>query len=473
MRRYCAFTAVLSVLAGATCFAQPATKPTTAPSLDEQVRALKAAGEPVTPAELKTWPTLPDERNAAKLVWSLKERMRQPTREGGLWGEALSNRGIEDYRPPLSDAEAEEIRKALEPQRDVLATLDRIPELDGFDWGPPPASPYAVRRDEFPQHAFSGTCRHQLYLDGLLAIHDRDLPRVWRRVEILRRLAEGMSTYPGEHDLGPLWPYLAQLSARLAIDAAGADAVSPEHREALAAFITYWLDERPMLDGAIRHYQRERVAVIETSQLIASNRLDARQLAKWGRDVHGLQERRMGVPMWPTVVAFYTSVIAAHRETGHISRRTGRAIYAGHEAFAKGGFVPTHVAMQLGPGTETWNSVLSRVRAVQKLAATALAVQLHRMDHGGQLPQRVEELVPKYLPSVPIDSLDQATSPIRYRREAANGAILWISGQDGKDNGGKERPPGVSRLDRRVEMDDVVRLGRRPATAPASAPAAP
>lgn len=85
-------TSVLSLLIATTCFGQPATRPTTVSPLDEQLAALKAAGEPVTPAELKTWPTLPDERNAAKVVWSLKDRMRRAISEGGSWGHALNKR---------------------------------------------------------------------------------------------------------------------------------------------------------------------------------------------------------------------------------------------------------------------------------------------------------------------------------------------------------------------------------------------
>jgi hypothetical protein len=212
----------------------------------------------------------------------------------------------------------------------------------------------------------------------------------------------------------------------------------------------------------VKHYQRERVAVIDTAQLIAAGRLDPQKLGSWGHDVHTLQANRIGVPMWPTVVSYYTTVLAAHRESGELSRDSGRAIHTAHEAFAKGGFVPTHVAMQLGPRAETWNSVLRGVRAVQKLAAAALAVQLWRHDHDGRVPATLDELVPEYLPAVPIDADDQARAPVRYRRDGEESAILWISGVDGKDNGGKERPPGVSRLDRRVEMDDVVRINHKP-----------
>jgi hypothetical protein len=80
------------------------------------------------------------------------------------------------------------------------------------------------------------------------------------------------------------------------------------------------------------------------------------------------------------------------------------------------------------------------------------------MDHGAVLPAKLDDLVPKYLPAVPTDPNDQAHLPLRYRADADGGAILWTTGKDGTDEGGKQRPAGTSRMDYRVKFDDVVRF---------------
>ena len=51
--------------------------------------------------------------------------------------------------------------------------------------------------------------------------------------------------------------------------------------------------------------------------------------------------------------------------------------------------------------------------------------------------ERLEELVPQFLPSVPLDPYDG--QPLRYKRLPA-GFVVYSIGADGRDDGGKERP---------------------------------
>jgi hypothetical protein len=54
-----------------------------------------------------------------------------------------------------------------------------------------------------------------------------------------------------------------------------------------------------------------------------------------------------------------------------------------------------------------------RILAERRLTATALACQLYRADHG-QFPQRLDQLVPKYLSAVPADPFFSDGRPIGY-----------------------------------------------------------
>ena len=80
-----------------------------------------------------------------------------------------------------------------------------------------------------------------------------------------------------------------------------------------------------------------------------------------------------------------------------------------------------------------------RARVVDAAAATALAARLYRADHGGALPATLGDLVPDYLPAVPLDPLDPAGRPLRY---ATLGGVpfLYSVGEDGTDDGGDPSP---------------------------------
>jgi hypothetical protein len=69
------------------------------------------------------------------------------------------------------------------------------------------------------------------------------------------------------------------------------------------------------------------------------------------------------------------------------------------------------------------------------LAVTALAVERYRLARGG-LPQALDQLVPDYLAAVPQDPFDG--TPLRYQR-TDRGFLVYSVGEDGKDDGGKER----------------------------------
>lgn len=70
--------------------------------------------------------------------------------------------------------------------------------------------------------------------------------------------------------------------------------------------------------------------------------------------------------------------------------------------------------------------------AKRRMAATALALRLFALDHG-RAAERLDELVPRYLPAVPIDPFDPAGGPIRYRA-AMPRPVLYSLGENGVDD---------------------------------------
>ncbi len=96
-----------------------------------------------------------------------------------------------------------------------------------------------------------------------------------------------------------------------------------------------------------------------------------------------------------------------------------------------------------------------------ELARTALAIERYRLATG-KAPEKLEELVPRYLAQVPIDPFDGR--PIRYR-PTQPGYLLYGVGMDGQDNGGRER----SEKDREGPCDQCFIVTRQVAVPSASA----
>lgn len=71
---------------------------------------------------------------------------------------------------------------------------------------------------------------------------------------------------------------------------------------------------------------------------------------------------------------------------------------------------------------------IARVR----LARAALWIRAWQLDHGGELPDGLNQLVPKYLPDMPLDPFDG--KPLRYNKEQR---LLWSVESDLKDDEGK------------------------------------
>ncbi len=82
-----------------------------------------------------------------------------------------------------------------------------------------------------------------------------------------------------------------------------------------------------------------------------------------------------------------------------------------------------------------------------QLALTACALERHRLAQG-VYPDRLEALVPRYLPALPPDLV--SGQPLRYRAESGDRFRLWSVGADGKDDDGAF-PPAAARKGKRVE----------------------
>ena len=81
--------------------------------------------------------------------------------------------------------------------------------------------------------------------------------------------------------------------------------------------------------------------------------------------------------------------------------------------------------------TEIHRAICAQVQ--QQMAVAAIAISRYRLQTG-TLPADLSALIPKYLPSLPRDSMDGKA--LRYRLQPGAGFVLYSVGEDGKDDGG-------------------------------------
>ncbi|HUY33429.1 MAG TPA: hypothetical protein VMV69_11830 [Pirellulales bacterium] len=107
------------------------------------------------------------------------------------------------------------------------------------------------------------------------------------------------------------------------------------------------------------------------------------------------------------------------------------------------GWLPRVLFLDALGSATMYDQLSDRTIAASRLLVCDLALRIYKADHG-RVPQRLAELVPRYLSVVPCDPFS-GELPV-YRR-ADESYILYSVGADGVDNGGiagsSNSPPGM------------------------------
>jgi hypothetical protein len=104
-----------------------------------------------------------------------------------------------------------------------------------------------------------------------------------------------------------------------------------------------------------------------------------------------------------------------------------------------------------------------RVLTDRRLAAVALAIRLFVVEHGGRWPRDLAELVPQYLPAVPVDPMATGGKPLGYLPRSEH-PVLYSVGADGVDQVASEAaiPGAHGFLDEWGRLDRVFYLSLKP-----------
>lgn len=103
----------------------------------------------------------------------------------------------------------------------------------------------------------------------------------------------------------------------------------------------------------------------------------------------------------------------------------------------------------------------------RRLVAVVLAIRWYATEHDGRRPMTLNELVPKYLPSVPVDPMSSSGEPIRYIGQAELPVVYSVGLNDVDDQGAETiaKTEPITSDDWRT-LDHVVHLTRKPRPEP-------
>jgi hypothetical protein len=102
-------------------------------------------------------------------------------------------------------------------------------------------------------------------------------------------------------------------------------------------------------------------------------------------------------------------------------------------------FPPKMISAMMLPGLKKVPARFAAFEARRRAVLVAIGIERFRLAHQGKIPDKLDDLVPAYLPTVPLDPFDGQA--LRYRRMEQS-FLAYSIGSDGEDNDGKEHVRG-------------------------------
>lgn len=374
---------------------------------------------------------------------------------------------------PLTPEEDQRLRQVLEPNQSALAHARAASELHGrADWKIRMVSPSinVLLPDLNKQRELA-----QMLRRAALDAHFRhDDAEAVERIRQIVAQSHAMQMHPSlvAHLVAIGIEALAcdtakTIGSELQIGGASGAAGHPATPEQVRILIAELLDDRPLREGQVLAYRTERMFEVDTVMQVATSKLSiggpnvfttagnpAREALgyllapRFYADGRLMLERTTEVlkaaqaPDWPDSQARLNALpsLEDKRGMGHVMLSVlmpafNRAIMQDFRCFAE-----------------------------KRMTALLLACRWYGVDHGGDFPQSLDELVPAYLPAVPSDPFTSG-SALRYRSGAD--PVVYSVGENGQDDGGSEQPTNPHVKDNHwEELDVVTHLKLQPHAAP-------
>ncbi len=371
---------------------------------------LMAAAEPI-----------PDEDNLRLLLEPLAERLEA----------AIEDPRVAGLLPPLGDFE----RADTWP---VTYTPERIAATRAF------VDDHADLYDQLPRYSAGQRGRRE-YASGqemLMELYKAALPSAARHASKLLALRTHLLALEGSNILAVgdieamvnlAWSYhqeptlisgLMQVAVvAMAVDALEKSLVHVELDDATASRLIDVLSERAAEDVVYWAVRGERAFMIGTSNAL---------MAPDGGAIIDLPNNPLRHAPW-LIKADLVHAVQRMTELVDASEDGPAALLEVARA-QDNDTLPAYAILSgmLTPSVTRAVEMFLRGDAQLHSAITALACERYRLAQGAW-PEALDELVPRYLPAVPIDPFDGA--PLRYKKTTA-GIVIYSIGENGVDDGG-------------------------------------
>lgn len=335
---------------------------------------------------------------------------------------------LSDFDPalPLDERDVLMVRAIVAHNDKAFAKLSEACARNDADWGLTPGS-FSGRVEDLPHLVQMRELTRLLQAKAMLAFHEGDhdaavdqCAAIWFVHEMTHRQGSIIPRLVAVGISATSLATLEQMAASLNIaDGTELPGVRAARREQVEHVIRLLLDDQQPLDAINRAWDAERAQTLAMARHFAATSITSR-----------IMFNRGAIRLLAACDAARQSSVAP---TFSAAREALRSIPEADAALASDQWVQILV-----PSLKRIHVTEFRVRTERRLCATALAVRLYRLDHDGKLPASLSELVPKYLPAVPVDPYRCPPAPLNYAPGPE--PRLYSVGENGADDHGASGP---------------------------------
>lgn len=409
-------------------------------SVNAKVSAIKAAGLPVDWQDLSHWPTsVPDDENAATIYGNAIAQLND-TNVARLETPIGTNLSIDDvlyFREPISAQMREQFKQAL---RINAVALDIINQVTNASESRYPIDYLDGPSAKLPHLPGLRSLSQLLACDAILKAEASNAPAASDDVLAQLNLSRSLDNEPfllsqlvSVGILSKSSGTLEQILGRVPLSDDRLSQLESQFTavEATNRFLTALIGERAMYGEFLRLAQDDPKKMIEIANEGSSSddQTDLPRNPGAGWRYIGFFERDRNFYLGGMTTNIFLTregppaslVLAAEND------RLGEEAMHRLDIFSAM-FIP----VLSGVPKRDANS-----RAELRDAIAAIAVERWRLAHQGALPDSLDDLVPAFLPAVPVDPYDG--KPLRYKK-LKKGYCIYSIGPNLRDDGGKARP---------------------------------
>ena len=387
--------------------------------IEAALQRCREAGEPVDPEDFAPPPVADEDNAALALRAAVGAMVLTEDQRNGL--------GPYPTDPREADAHFQDIAEVIEANGRALGLVREARAMTGVDWGVRIVSPGAPE--------IMGLLSDQRHLALLLAGAARCHAHQGRSAEAVETLCDLLAQAGVIAEIPAVVTHLVSIGldnmASREIEAiAPRLAVRPDARGPIEALIPRLLDERRARAAVARAIHGERMTSVTALQQGPGRRAAFFFAADCVRIIEytSVLAKAASEPTWPAAKA---KLPADPQENKSVT---------------------APMFSMLAPSLDRMVEQYFHGLAQRRMAAIALAIRLFESDTGKR-PDKLEQLVPDYLPAVPADPFSPAGAPIRYAPHATP-PLLYSVGPNGADEKGLVAKSPNGRPDR--EAGDMV-----------------